>query len=213
MGSGVVDGIFIDDFWSNRSWVLPWSGGDCATAPTGGPTEVNGFCIEDMGLSAADVREIWLNWNATMQAVFHAVVNKQGYVYQMFNTNAGRDLVHPQAQCAAWLRAACSPGSAAYTQPLLFQYSNETKRPLPSASQDMAQFLLVRGPYAWIGYSWDGCYPNVATYEVPELLNMDVGEPLEMCHESSPGVFSRRWSRVTVALDCNSWTPTFQWLS
>jgi hypothetical protein len=107
-----------------------------------------------MGLSAADVRNIWLEWNMTMQAAFQAVTDAGGYVYQMFNTNAGRDLKNPQASCATWLRTNCAPGAAAATQPLLFQFSDETSVPLPSPEQDIAQFLLVRGPYAWIGYSW-----------------------------------------------------------
>ena len=30
-------------------------------------------------------------------------------------------------------------------------------RSLPYFEQDLATFLLVRGPYAWIGYVWSGC--------------------------------------------------------
>eukprot|EP00759_Apiculatamorpha_spiralis_P009672 PhF_6_TR16920/c0_g1_i2/m.25418 len=178
MGNPNVDGIFIDDFWSNRSWLLPWSNGDCATNPTGGPTEVDGGCIHDMGLSASDVRDIWWNWNLTMQAAFEAVVNRgKGYVYQLLNTNAGRDIQHPEAQCTSWMRSQCQPGSPSNTQPLLFQFTNETQRPLPYVDQDVAQFLLVRGPYAWIGYSWDACWPQNPNFPRPALLDKDFGEP------------------------------------
>ena len=212
MASGVVDGVFMDDFWSNRSWVLPWSGGDCATMPTGGPTEVDGHCVQDMGLDGAQVREIWWQWNLTMQAAMKAVVEQGGYVYQMLNVNAGRDIRDPRAQCTAWLRDSCRPESSAFAQPLLFQFSEETSRPLPSPLQDIAQFLLVRGPYAWIGYSWDGCAPNVPTYERPALLDRDFGVPLEQCMEVQPGVFRRRWSLATVSLNCNTWTPSFEFM-
>ena len=188
MGSGVVDGIFIDDFWSNRSFVLPWSGGDCATMPTGGPTEVDGHCIDDMGLAAADVREIWEAWNATMRSVFQSVVAAKGYVYQMLNENAGRDDADPRPQCAAWLRESCEPGSPASSQPLLFRFTDETTRPLPYPEQDVAMFLLVRGDFAWIGYSWDGCTEAIDAYEVPPILNADFGAPVDAnCRETAPG--------------------------
>ena len=28
---------------------------------------------------------------------------------------------------------------------------------LPDLAQDLASFLLVRGPYAWLGHGWVGC--------------------------------------------------------
>lgn len=43
---------------------------------------------------------------------------------------------------------------------------------------------------------------------MPEQINWDYGEPTELCKETSPGVFTRDWTKATVSLDCNSWTPT-----
>ena len=73
--------------------------------------------------------------------------------------------------------------------------------------QDIANFLLVRGPYAFLGHGWLGCS---RTYEVPEQLSWDYGEPLGLCKETGAksGVFTREWSKASVQMDCNSWTPT-----
>lgn len=39
--------------------------------------------------------------------------------------------------------------------------------------QDIANFLLTRGPYAWLGHGWLGCSRD---YQVPEQINWDYGE-------------------------------------
>ena len=48
------------------------------------------------------------------------------------------------------------------------------------------------------------------TDQVPEQLNWDYGEPTGLCKETAPnsGVFTRDWTKATVQMDCNSWTPT-----
>ncbi len=78
---------------------------------------------------------------------------------------------------------------------------------LTSPEQDIANFLLVRGPFAWLGHGWLGCSRD---YEVPALLDADFGEPLGLCAETAPhsGVFARAWSKADVQMDCNTWTPT-----
>ena len=61
MGNPAVDGLFLDDFWSNFPYHLPWASNpaaDCSLSPTGGPSEMKGGCIAEMGLSAEDVQEI-----------------------------------------------------------------------------------------------------------------------------------------------------------
>ena len=70
----------------------------------------------------------------------------------------------------------------------------------------MAVFLLVRGPYAWLGYGWVG---TDADYYRPPALDIDYGEPVDaLCREAAPGVFQREWSRASVAMDCATWTPS-----
>lgn len=70
---------------------------------------------------------------------------------------------------------------------------------------------------AWLGYGWQGC-TNGDVHSArgsgygkwSSELDEDYGEPLESCHETSPGseVFERKWSKATVQLDCKAWKGT-----
>jgi hypothetical protein len=72
--------------------------------------------------------------------------------------------------------------------------------------QDLANFLLIRGPYAWLGYGWQGLS---ADYFMPDLVwELDVGEPEGRCAEASPGIFQRSYSKVVVSMNCSSWQPS-----
>jgi len=81
---------------------------------------------------------------------------------------------------------------------------------LPAFDQDLATFLLARGPYAWLGYGWLGC-GNAAggcssgMYQRPTELDLDYGEPTEQCRETGvgTGVFQREWTKASVEMDCN----------
>ena len=76
-------------------------------------------------------------------------------------------------QCAQWLRVACSPDAITHKVPLLLSFTrnnNGKQFPLPAPLQDIATFLLVRGPWAWMGFGWLGC---TASYERPEALHYD----------------------------------------
>ena len=104
---------------------------------------------------------------------------------------------------------------------------------LPFFEQDLATFLLVRGPYAWLGYVWSGCtdsgYPSGCDpkcqaddcrpcrfptardqdpFPRPAALDEDYGEPMGHCTEASPGVWKREWTKASVALDCNAFKAT-----
>jgi hypothetical protein len=78
---------------------------------------------------------------------------------------------------------------------------------LTQFDQDLANFLLTRGPYGYLGHGWLGCSLE---YDYPDALNADYGEPLGLCAEttSDSGVFIREWSKATVQMDCGTWTPT-----
>ena len=77
---------------------------------------------------------------------------------------------------------------------------HETPHPFGSAQ--------IRGPYAYLGSGWSGC--GISSFDYPAGLASDYGEPLGLCAEtaSGSGVFVREWSKSTVQMDCNSWTPT-----
>ena len=77
----------------------------------------------------------------------------------------------------------------------------------PQLKEDLANFLLIRGPYAYLGHGWLGCSHF---YVFPPELNLDYGEPEGLCKETAPGseVFVREWSKSTVQMDCKTYTPT-----
>ena len=56
--------------------------------------------------------------------------------------------------------------------------------------------------------------PHNVTYEFPELLERDYGEPVggQQCSETAPnsGIFTRQWTGATVTMDCSTWTPTIK---
>lgn len=84
---------------------------------------------------------------------------------------------------------------------------NSASVTLPMFKQDLANFLLTRGPYSYLGHGWLGCSQN---YVFPDALNIDYGEPSGLCQETAPnsGVFTRDFSKSTVTMDCNAWKPT-----
>ena len=112
-----------------------------------------------------------------------------------------------QPTCADDLRALCNATSAAQTRAMMYAFSpggcHAVSVTLPEFKQDLANFLLVRGPYAWLGHGWLGCSQE---YRFPKALDEDYGVPSGLCGETStPGVFARDFSRATVTMDCNSW--------
>jgi hypothetical protein len=78
----------------------------------------------------------------------------------------------------------------------------------------MANFLLIRGSYAWLGHSWQGCAQPDADkgggYPFPPEFHADFGVPLGVCAETAAGsgVFGREFNKASVKMDCNSGTPS-----
>jgi hypothetical protein len=66
---------------------------------------------------------------------------------------------------------------------------------------------ILYSPYTVLTIHWTGCSRH---YEYPaKQFNADYGEPLGQATETAKdsGVFVREWSRVTVQMDCNTYTP------
>ena len=57
-----------------------------------------------------------------------------------------------------------------------------------------------------MGYGWEGCIHEPPPVYAGGPYDRDYGVPLELCKETAPGagVFTRRWSKAHVAMDCNS---------
>jgi hypothetical protein len=206
LGNPNIDGFFIDDVWK-----------------TTGPSESGKNAVEDMGLSADDMLAIEKAWSANMDVVKATILNSSGFNWQMFDvghrTNAGPPFA--KEDCTTYMReTACKPDSVLQKQSMFYgftQIRGAPKSKLPYFKQDLASFLLVRGPYAWLGYSWFGCNTSPSTarnpieYQFPAELGHDYGEPIDAtCRETEDGseVFTRKWSKATVTLDCKAWSST-----
>eukprot|EP01116_Phalansterium_solitarium_P001606 TRINITY_DN11420_c0_g1_i1.p2 TRINITY_DN11420_c0_g1~~TRINITY_DN11420_c0_g1_i1.p2 ORF type:complete len:487 (-),score=117.32 TRINITY_DN11420_c0_g1_i1:129-1589(-) len=174
-----VDGIFTDDF-------------------SGIPAE-HPNAPSNMGLSAQEVIDIATATQNAWTAVTNSLVAKQKYNWQMFGGYDGTGPTITQSNCQALMTQLCQPSTQ---QVPLMMGVNQA-----AVDQSVAAFLVVRGPYAYIGYGWIG--QNVFPPWFDQF-DLDVGKPLELCTQTSSGVFSRSWSNGLAAIDCNSWTATLK---
>lgn len=197
----------VDDGWANTSQaVQPWQPkeGFCDHSPIGGPTEENYYCTEDMGLTQADTTAIRNGWMGTIDEVKASVVAGGGFAWQSFvNLHTPN-----KGDCASFLRSQCKAGSRSqyYQSATLHQFTSIPTKPLyplPAFEEDLATFLLLRGPYAWLGYGWVGCN---AQYEFRPELKIDYGTPLEYCKETQPNVFEREYTKAVAQMNCNTWS-------
>jgi len=199
-----VSGFFFDDQWT-----------------TSGPTEYESHAVEDMGLTQAELQDITNAYWANMAEVYKTVLARGKFSWQQLWTGQGDGpqsigdtcpgpLVH-QTSCAADLRKLCTANSQAQNRFMMYAFTpgkcNMDPSTLSMFEQDLANFLLVRGKYAVLGHGWLGCSRK---YTFPSALNVDYGEPMDLCKEVSTGVFQREWSKATVEMNCNSWTGTIK---
>ena len=168
-------------------------------------------------------------YEANKLALIKKVIPLGGFWWQLLGSNHpvtpntgcdAKDPKHcsppvPPTQCAKMLRAQCPPkGSgttpASWNKMQLYKiekngdnFGNVT----PAMFVDYtAEFLLTRGPYAMLGYSWCGCTNGNESRPYPEAWDADYGEPVggEPCYETAEGsaVFERAWTRAKVQWDC-----------
>jgi hypothetical protein len=75
--------------------------------------------------------------------------------------------------------------------------------------QEVAAFLLLRGPYAYWGWGvWGLGWPDGTP--LPSQLKQNYGVATSACAETSAGtgVFTRTYEHAIVTLDCNKWVGT-----
>jgi hypothetical protein len=222
---GVIDGFFLDDFWCSD---LICQATDNATAgcpcsdPVQGPTEIDSFSQQDMGLSDEDIRDITVEWNQTMTVIHRVLLQHNAYTWSLIPGQENADaspllLSSNQSECIQLLRSACHQDSLWQSSTLLFGFTVHNGTILSQLEQDLAFFLLVRGPYAFAGWGvWGMTWPFNAEpshgalppmphgVPLPGAFFMDYGEPVGICLETPSGIFTRQWSRASVQLDCNS---------
>jgi len=116
------------------------------------------------------------------------------------------------AQCKATLKTLCvgdnaSATPAAWNKMQMFNIPDGGSHTTAAGFTDYtAEFLLTRGPYALLGYSWCGCTNGQTMRPRAKEWDSDYGAPAGVCKETSEGsgVFEREWSGATVRWDCNT---------
>merc|ERR1711871_1308114 len=101
----------------------------------------------------------------------------------------------------------CQKDSQAQRRAMMFPFAGKDTSQLPEFKQDLANFLLSRGPHAFLGHAWKGCSKQ---YAFPDALNLDYGEPTELCRETAPDsqIFTREWTKASVKMNCASYEAT-----
>jgi len=204
-GNPKVSGFFFDDQWT-----------------VDGPDECEQHASEDMGLSKQELIDITNAFWSNMAEIFKALISRGKFSWQQLwtgqTTNNIQDIAATcpgplvsKTTCATDLRNLCKGTSTPQTRFMMYAFSPGHCGGDPSVltdfEQDLANFLLIRGPYAVLGHGWLGC---TRKYSFPAALNSDYGQPQELCHEVSNGVFQRKWSKATVQMNCNTWTPSIK---
>jgi hypothetical protein len=201
-----VSGFFWDDFWPGASGNFPDS---------------QPGIVDDTGMTTSDLVAITASYDANMAVLKAHTLSLGKFAWQLLWTGGdagGKGSTCPspiigQKTCAADLRTHCSAASPAQNRTMMYSFGPGGCRTDPSKltqfEQDLANFLLIRGDYAYLGHGWLGCSK---TYEFPAALNADYGTPTggQLCAETAPGsgVFTRDFTKATVQMDCNTWTPT-----
>jgi hypothetical protein len=225
VGHPAVNGLFLDDYWCSDLLCEAsrnHSPGCPCNDPLQGPTEIDKYAHVDMDLSNEDIRDITLEWNKTMMEVQEALLNHEAYTWSLMfrqeNANASPFLLKA-SECVRALKEACSQTSIWQRLPIIFGFTvNGTV--FTQLSQDLAFFLLVRGPFAYAGWGvWGMTWPFNSEPRHGQLPPMSHGVPLPRefyydfgvperptCVEQLPGVFSREWTRASVELDCTTFS-------
>jgi len=198
-GNPKISGFFFDDVWDGN-----------------GPSEFEQHAVQDMGLSKQEVNEITNAFYSNLAQVFKELLARgkfswqQLYIGPQYGTTCPGPFVS-KPSCASDIRNLCQASSPAQTRFMMYAFTPGGCGGDPSAltdfEQDLANFLLARGPYGVLGHGWLGCGRK---YVFPDALNHDYGTPLELCHEVSSGVFQRKWSKAVVEMNCNTWTPSIK---
>ena len=204
-----IDGVFLDDGWTDKpekraSW---WpKEGYCSADSIGGPTEEYPNCTLDMGLTQADTTALTAEWSKTIAEVQRKIVEHNGFNWQMFATTT--DLMDTESACIDYFERECDSTRTdrRANAPWIYQFTSpKSGKALPHVQDDLAIFLLARGKYAYIGYSWIGCMSaggSLDYYRPPEL-DKNYGKPLDgTCRRISSTQYERTFEHATASFDC-----------
>ena len=135
-----------------------------------GPSEMEGHAMVDMGLGPDDLKEIVAAYNWVANTAYESIVAKGKFSWDLFLNNDPNcincgDCPQPWVKretCAADLRAyGTNKTSPFISRALLYGFSpgschGVNPSNLTEVDEDVANFLLVRGKYAYLGNGWTG---------------------------------------------------------
>jgi hypothetical protein len=181
-----------------------------------GPSEEDKNYIADTGASQEDMQSQVDAYQESMLELKKKVLPMGGFWWQLMagQWNHGHHQFELQrmntTQCTATLRQLCVPKPKTWNHMQLYAIPNGGKDAIAQNFTDWtAEFLLTRGPYALLGYSWCGCTNGQQARPRAKEWDEDFGEPLDSgaaCQETGEdtGVFERKWTKASVRWDCNA---------
>ena len=134
-----------------------------------------------------------------------------GFYWQLMDMGGLKGLATlSTAKCQETLMDLCVHKPATWNKMQLYKIPRG-RPPTPSEFTDYTvEFLLTRGPYALLGFSWAGCTNGHQFHPRAKEWDEDFGEPVRgaACSETKfgSGIFVRRWTKAMVHWDCNTGT-------
>ena len=189
--SELIDGFYWDDTWYD---------GGVGDDPYPNMTR-------DMGLTKGDILQLASSYEENMRVLINRTLAAGKFAWQLLGSANVR--ATPPAACTADLLAYCRADALIQHEAAFYQAGS-------AFEQDLANFLLIRGEYAYFGHGWQGCAQPPASegggYIFPDQLRRDYGHPIGLCVETAPGsgVFTREFTKSTVQMDCNSGTSSIE---
>lgn len=177
-----------------------------------GPTEEDSHYIADTGANTSDMQSQVDAYQASMLQLINTVIPMSQFFWQLMDgggaqLNTGLNTTSSTEDCNAYLRSVCVVNNSLTKKFYLYNIPHGGfGASLQSFSDFTAEFLLTRGPYALLGYSWFGCTDDDTQNPRAPEWDQDFGEPTdEACYETSTsGVYTRAWSMADVTWDCNA---------
>merc|ERR1712039_178209 len=150
-------------------------------------------------------------YQESMLELTKKVVPMGGFWWQLMDGSGMRSLAKMNpTTCKSTLRSLCVAKPSTWNKLQMYNIPSGGTGVTPAGFTDYtAEFLLTRGPYAILGYSWCGCTNGEQARPRAKEWDMDFGEPADggaACAETGEdtGVFERKYSKATVQWDCAS---------
>eukprot|EP00656_Telonema_subtile_P001746 TRINITY_DN10758_c0_g2_i2.p1 TRINITY_DN10758_c0_g2~~TRINITY_DN10758_c0_g2_i2.p1 ORF type:complete len:445 (-),score=93.61 TRINITY_DN10758_c0_g2_i2:229-1563(-) len=174
-----------------------------------GPTEEDSHYVADTGASDTEMQAQVSAYQASMQDLIKTVLPMGGFWWQLMDSSGMKTLADMNAtQCKTTLRQLCVPTPSSWNNLQMYNIPNAGTNVTATQFTDFtAEFLLTRGPYAMLGYSWCGCTNGEEARPRAKEWDEDFGEPVAgaACAEvGSTGVFGRDWTKAGVQWDCHA---------